>query len=132
MMPRPRFQRLVCIDEATEHFLWKLPLGPLAPRGIAYGYIITGDGDNGFEYCIGKGKTATNVVAPMTTVSAGTGVLIQGSVLDMSPDAPNTPAVSEADMTEWMDFIYGQNATLINSPPTPHGVSVQLTALSDH
>ena len=34
--------------------------------------------------------------------------------MDMSPGAPNTPAVSEEDMVEWMDYMYGQNATLLN------------------
>ena len=130
MMPRTRFQELVCIDEATGKFIWRLPIGPLAPRAIADGYLVATDGDNGMEYCIGKGKTATTVTAPLTAVSAGTGVLVQGTVMDMSPAAPNTPAVSDADMSVWMDYINGQNATLINNPPTPHGVPVQLTALS--
>ena len=56
--------------------------------------------------------------------------MIQGSVLDQSPGKPNTPAVADEDMSEWMDYLYGQNATLINSPPSPKGVEVRLFAIS--
>ena len=125
LQPRTRFHVLVAIDEATGHFLWKLPMG-IAPSALAYGYLVGRDSENGIQYCIGKGKTATTVTAGP---AVGSGATIQGTVMDMSPGKPNTPAVSDADMSEWMDYLYGQNATLINSPPTPHGVSVQLTAV---
>ncbi|HJW65246.1 MAG TPA: PQQ-binding-like beta-propeller repeat protein [Candidatus Bathyarchaeia archaeon] len=128
LMPRTRFHALMCIDEATGHFLWKLPIGA-APTAIADGYLIATDGENGIQYGIGKGQTATAVSIQNDVISAGSSVLIKGSVLDLSPGAPNTAAVSEADMSVWMDYLYGQNATLLNSPPTPEGVSVQLTAL---
>ena len=129
LQPRTRFHELVCIDEATGKFLWKLPIG-IRPNGIANGYLVGADGENGLQYCIGKGKTAITITAPMTTISVGTGALIQGQVMDMSPAQANTPAVSEGDMSEWMDYLHGQNATMINSPPTPDGVPVQLTAVS--
>jgi len=60
-------------------------------------------------------------------VPLGDEVLIQGFVKDMSPGAPDTPAVSDEDMDEWMDYLYGQNATLLNDPPTPTGVPVRLS-----
>jgi hypothetical protein len=128
LMPRTRFHALVAIEEATGHFLWKLPIG-IQPNAIANGYLLGTDPDNGIQYCIGKGQTATTVTAPLTSVTSGTGMTIQGSVMDMSPGKPNSAAVSEADMSTWMDYLYGQNATLINSPPTPHGVTVQLNAV---
>jgi len=49
--------------------------------------------------------------------------------MDMSPGAEKTPCVSDADMDEWMDYLYGQNATLLNDPPKPEGVSVRLSAI---
>ena len=128
LMPRTRFHALVAIDEATGHYLWKLPIG-IAPSAVADGYLIGTDSHQGIQYGIGKGKTSTTVVASPKVAASGSGVLIEGSVMDLSPGAPNTAAVSDADMSEWMDYLYGQNATLLNSPPTPHGVSVQLTAL---
>ncbi len=29
-------------------------------------------------------------------------------------------------MTEWMSYLYGQNATLLNNPPSPNGVPVTI------
>ena len=126
LMPRTRFHALVAIDEATGNYIWKLPIGA-QPKAIADGYLVATDTDNGMQYCIGKGQTATTVAAGP---AVGSGVTIQGTVMDMSPGAPNTPAVSDADMSVWMDYLYGQNATLLNSPPALHGVEVELRALN--
>jgi hypothetical protein len=49
--------------------------------------------------------------------------------MDMSPASPNTPAVSDADMSEWMDYLHMQNATMLNNPPAPKGVTVKLVAV---
>jgi hypothetical protein len=69
----------------------------------------------------------------------GGSVLIQGSVLDTSlasSDAavtvkyPNgVPAISDANMSTWMDYLHMQNATLLNNPPNCNGVPVTLTAV---
>jgi hypothetical protein len=123
--PRSRFHSIVAINETTGKFLWNLPI-PINPTAIAYGYVVGRDIENGMQYCIGKGKTTTTVTAQQ---QIGGSVMIQGSVMDMSPGSPNTPAVSEDSMVEWMDYIYGQNATLINSPPVPTGVPVSLVAV---
>jgi outer membrane protein assembly factor BamB len=128
MMPRIRFQTTVCIDEYTGDFIWKLPIG-ITPKAIADGYLVGMDADNQIEYCIGKGKTETTVSIQNDVVAAGSSVLITGTVMDMSPGAPNTPAVSDEDMSEWMDYLYGQNATLLNNPPMPDGVAVTLDAI---
>jgi outer membrane protein assembly factor BamB len=127
--PRTRFHLLVCIDETTGHFIWKLPIG-VSPTAIANGYLVGLDFDNGIQYCIGKGKTETTVIAPLNTVAAGTAVLIQGTINDMSPGKPSTPAVADSDMAEWMDYLYGQNATLLNNPPKPDGVPIRLSAIA--
>ena len=123
-MPRNRFTLLACFNETNGKMVWKLPIG-VSPTAIADGYLLGTDVDNGIQYAIGKGKTQTSI----TATASGTGLLLQGSVLDMSPGKPNTPAVSEADMSEWMDYLYGQNATLLNNPPKPDGVKVRLSAV---
>lgn len=128
MMPRTRFHETVCIDEYTGKFIWRLPIG-ISCFAIADGYLLGDDDDNQLLYCIGKGKTETTVDAPLTAVPKGTSITIRGTVMDMSPGAPNTPAVADKDMGEWMDYLYGQNATLINNPPLPAGVQVTLTAI---
>ncbi len=127
-MPRTRFHVLVAINETTGDFVWKLPIG-IAPTAVADGYLLGTDTDNGMQYVIGKGKTQTSVTAPQTGVAMGNSVLIQGSVLDMSPGKPNTPAIADEDMSEWMDYLYGQNATLLNTPPSSNGVPVRLYAI---
>ena len=46
---------------------------------------------------------------------------------------PNgVPAVSDADMSVWMDYLHMQNATLLNNPPTPKGVTVSVSALDSN
>jgi outer membrane protein assembly factor BamB len=131
MMPRPRFNVLACIDEATGSFLWKLPMG-IMPSAVADGYLVGEDIDNGIQYVIGKGQTATTVAAPSSGVVLGGKVMITGTVMDESPGAPNTPAVSDADMVVWMDHLYGQNATLLNNPPSVRGVDVTLDVLDSN
>ena len=128
LMPRTRFHAVVAINETTGQFLWKLPIGAM-PRSIADGYLVATDGENGMQYAIGKGKTQTTLLPAITAVPSGTGVLIEGSIMDMSPGKPNTPAIADENMSIWMDYLYGQNATLINNPPKPNGVTVRLSAM---
>jgi outer membrane protein assembly factor BamB len=129
--PRPRFLSLICINETTGHFNWNLPIG-IQPRGIADGYLVGEDIDNGLLYCLGKGQTTTTVTAPDVAVTLGSPVVLKGTVMDQSPGKPSIPAVSDADMTTWMDYQYGQNATLINNPPKPNGVPVTLSVVDSN
>jgi outer membrane protein assembly factor BamB len=128
LMPRTRFQHLIAINETTGKYLWTLPIG-IAPRALAEGYLLGEDIDNGMQYVLGKGKTSMTVTAPDMGVEFGRSIIITGTVMDQSPGKPNTPAVSDSDMSTWMDYLYGQNATLLNNPPTPHGVPVTIYVL---
>jgi hypothetical protein len=82
-------------------------------------------------YVFGKGKSTTTVAAPMTEVSKGTGILIEGTVTDQSIAQPGTPCVSVDSMGTQMEYLHMQqpidgiwhNITLT-------GVPVQLTALA--
>src|SRR5450756_1150665 len=86
-------------------------------------------------YAVGKGPSATTVQAPLTGVKAGDSVIIQGSVTDVSPGTkqdsialrfPNgVPAVSDADIGEWMKYVY-----VDFSRPMANGVQVTLDAVS--
>ena len=128
LMPRTRFQHLIAIDEITGKYLWTLPIG-IAPRALAEGYLLGEDIDNGIQYVIGKGKTSMTVTAPDAGIELGRSVMITGTVMDQSPGKLNTPAVSDSDMSEWMNYLYGQNATLLNNPPSPHGVPVTISVI---
>lgn len=65
------------------------------------------------------------VAAPQTIVPLGTGVMITGSVTDQSPGQPDTPAISDTDMTAWMEYVHMQKPIPVNAT----GVPVKLTAV---
>ena len=102
-------------------------------------YIIAAGVYDGNEYCIGKGPTSTTVSAPQTAITAGTPLIISGSVLDTSPASSNAtlttmcpkgvPAISDANMSVWMDYLHMQNSTLLNAPPKCTGVPVTLNTV---
>ena len=136
--PIPRFEMLVCVNATTGDITYTLN-GGVFPLAAADGYVI-GEGINdGNLYCIGQGTTSTTVTAQQ---QVGGSVLIQGSVLDTSPASstaavtamyPNgVPAISDANMSVWMDYLHMQNATLLNAPPDCIGVPVTLTAVSSY
>jgi outer membrane protein assembly factor BamB len=127
--PSSRYNKMFCIDEATGKILWSV-LGSQTPAAIADGYLLALGGNDGNLYCFGKGQTATSVSIQNDVVAKGANVLIKGSVLDQSPAQAGTPAVSDESMSEWMNYKQMQDATLLNSPPTPKGVQVTLTATS--
>src|SRR4030065_718263 len=80
-------------------------------------------------YTFGKGKTETAVSIQNNVIAKGGSALIEGMVMDLSPAQPNTPAVAAESMTEWMNYLHMQNATLNLNPPSPKGVPVQLMAV---
>jgi hypothetical protein len=126
--PIPRFAMLVCINATTGDITWALN-GGLRPSSAANGYVVgTGDYD-GNLYCVGKGQTLTTVSAPQTAITSGSTVTITGTVMDQSALQANVPAISDQDMSVYMDYLYMQNATLINNPPQCTGVPVTLTAV---
>ncbi|XHH09356.1 MAG: PQQ-binding-like beta-propeller repeat protein [Candidatus Bathyarchaeia archaeon] len=86
-------------------------------------------------YGIGKGPSKTTVTAPATAAMAGTQMVIQGSVTDISPgtnDAsiqmrfPNgVAAVADASQSDWMLYVYKQ----FEQPMTVTGVPVSIDAV---
>jgi hypothetical protein len=70
--------------------------------------MVTSSSYDGYMYVLGKGPSKTTVSAPLTTVAKGDAVLLQGTVMDMSPASPNTPAISDATMDTWMDYLHMQ------------------------
>ena len=119
-IPLPRGAPYLCLNATTGEQIWSLP--------ISYYYrTSTVIGDNiiavhslydGSVYAIGKGPSATTVTASPQVSVHGSNVLVQGMVTDISPGTqkyartarfPNgVPAVSEANMTAWMEYIYEQ------------------------
>jgi len=78
-------------------------------------------------YAFGKGKTETTVMAPLTAVMLGQSLTVQGTVMDISPAQAGTAAISDVDMTAWMDYLHMQKP-LLNHEDVK-GVEVSLDAV---
>ncbi len=126
--PLPRFAMMTCVNATTGDITWTLN-GGVVPTAAANGYVIGQSNYDGDIYCVGKGQTSTSVTIQNDVVANGATVLIKGNVLDQSSAQAGTPAVADSSMSEWMDYLHMQNATLLNNPPKPDGVTVRLAAL---
>jgi len=114
--PITRGWGLHCINATTGEGIWNIT-GVATPGAVADGYLAAGSLQDGSMYVFGKGKSATTVSAPQTSVPKGTTVLIQGAVLDMSPAQPGTPCVSKESMATYMEYLHMQK-------PIPDGYVV--------
>jgi hypothetical protein len=79
----------------------------MIPGAMADGYLTAGSQD-GYMYVFGKGKSATTIAAPETTVPLGTAVLIRGTVLDESPAQPGAACVSDESQATYMEYLHMQ------------------------
>jgi outer membrane protein assembly factor BamB len=125
--PAYRGHCLYAFDAATGAQLWNIS-GEFSSGTIeiADGILIGFNTYDGYEYAFGAGQTATTVAAPMTEVTAGSTLIIQGTVTDQTPGlAFGTPAISDTWMTPWMEYLYMDQPL----PTQATGVTVQLTAI---
>jgi outer membrane protein assembly factor BamB len=136
---------LQCINATDGSVIWNFPCyGVSMSSGnagynfaIADGRLLALNAYDNSIYCFGKGPTATTVSAPNVAVPQGTAVMISGTVTDQSPsgrlnvnydlDVPlkGTPAISDVDMSNWMQYLYQQRPM----PANAKGVQVHLTAI---
>jgi outer membrane protein assembly factor BamB len=140
--PLYKGEKVYCLDANTGEELWSMLSwagqsgGAGASTSVeADGYLVYYNYYDNQLYCIGKGPSATTVEAPLTAISPGSSVTIQGTVTDISAGTqqnqqaanfPNgVPAVSDDSMSGWMEFVYMQQAC----PANVKGVPVTLTAL---
>jgi hypothetical protein len=110
--PLARGWKLHCIDCYTGKGIWNITFTS-AGWGtdywfIAYGLLVAANRHDGYLYAFGKGQTATTVSVSSAVISKGSGVLIEGTVLDQSPAQPGTPCVSEESMSAWMEHLHMQ------------------------
>jgi hypothetical protein len=106
--PATRGWGLICLDALTGEKLWKLSGAAMSPGAAADGYLEASSNYDGYLYVLGKGKSETTVTAPQTEVAKNSKVLIQGTVLDMSPAQPGTACISDETMDTWMDYLHMQ------------------------
>jgi hypothetical protein len=138
--PKPRGAPFICLDMETGEEIWRangLFRQTYWGSNVIIGdsIITTMDTYDQRVYAIGKGASSTTVTAPDMGVPLGKSVLVRGTVTDVSPgtkDAdltirfPNgVPAVSDANMSDWMLYVYKQ----FERPADVTGVEVVVSAL---
>jgi outer membrane protein assembly factor BamB len=133
--PRPRGAPYICLNATTGEEIFRSEglfrqnhWGGSSILGDSI--IATMDSYDQRVYGIGKGPSATTVSAPDDTQPLGIPVLVKGTVTDVSPGTeeyaltarfPNgVPAVSDANMSDWMLYVYKQ----FERPASVMGVEV--------
>jgi hypothetical protein len=105
--PLYKGEKLHAIDAETGEAVWTIA-GWYEHPAIADGYLVAANAYDGQIYCFGKGKTAITVTAGPEAITHGSSLIIKGSVTDQSPGAKDTPAISDEDMSAWMEHLYMQ------------------------
>ncbi len=139
--PLYKGEKIFCIDANTGNEIYEMLslAGQTGGNGgetsvLADGYLAYYNYYDNSIYCVGKGPSATTVTA---TPGVGNVVTIQGTVTDQSAGAKNkvqsgefnmVPAVSDASMGSWMQYIYMQQPI----PGHATGVPVTLTAVDQN
>ncbi len=115
--PLTRGWKLYCINATTGAGIWNITFMSLGQNGpgargfqgaIAGGYLAYINEYDGYLYVFGKGQCVTSVSAPQTAITSGTPAIISGTVMDQSPAQSGTPAVSDASMGTYMEYLHMQ------------------------
>jgi hypothetical protein len=139
--PKPRGGPFICLDADTGNEVWRID-GAFRQSDwggtaiIADSTIVTQDTYDQRIYAIGKGPSKITANASPKSSTLGRSVLIEGMVTDESPGTKEpalqmrfphgVPAVSDADMSEWMLYVYKQF-----EQPMASGVEVKLEVVMD-
>jgi hypothetical protein len=126
--------QLICFNATTGEMVWNDLSFAITNGGNAVlsdGYLVSPDAYDNQLYCYSKGQSAVTVSAPDVAVPFGTSVLIKGTVTDQSPGdtclgipAAGTPAISDASMTAWMEYLYQQQPRPNNATGVPVSIDV--------
>ncbi|MCW4045572.1 MAG: PQQ-binding-like beta-propeller repeat protein [Candidatus Bathyarchaeota archaeon] len=133
-MPLWRGSYIRCINASNGAELWTISHWGTG-FAIADGYLVGLNLYDNQIYCYGKGPSATTVGVQNDVITHGNSVLIKGTVTDQCAGAKaiaeklgyinGVPAVSDASMRAWMEYLYMQQAM----PTDVIGVEVALDAL---
>ncbi len=140
--PIRRDGELICLNTITGQQVWAITAWPGYTPGtsmpvISDGRILYIDVHTNQIICIGIGSSGTTVSAPQSGASVGSSVTITGTVTDQSPSGlhnvdgdlttalKGTPAISDASMDAWMEYLF-QNRPM---PTNATGVPVSLDAI---
>jgi outer membrane protein assembly factor BamB len=140
-VPPYKGSRARCLNATTGEEIWTMlswgAVGGFADEGwpVADGSLVYYNCYDMQVYCLGKGPSATTVAASPKVSVHGNNVLIEGTVIDTAAGTaqkeqaarfPNgVPAVSDASMGQWMEYVYMQKPI----PTNATGVTVSLDTL---
>jgi hypothetical protein len=129
--------RAINATDGTEIYTLSAATGEFGAESfaIADGFTVFYNSYSQQIYCLGRGPSATTVSIQNDVTTHGNTVLVKGSVIDVSAGTnqdeqaarfPNgLPAVSDASMTEWMEYVYQQKPR----PTNATGVEVIVSVL---
>ncbi len=137
--PRTRGWSTVAVNATTGEEVWSIAMSGNAAFGnnpdigaVTDGYMVE-ETALGYFVVYGKGKSATTVTAPDVVMPKGNGIVIKGTVMDMSPAQPNTPCVAKESMTLQMEYLHLQMSKYgLWGNETMLGVPVTLTAIDEN
>ena len=146
-IPNPLYKgaSITAINATDGTELWKLSDYPsewgfsaATQWATADGFITCMNGLDNNIYSIGRGPSATKVEAPAADITLGSGLVIKGSVMDISAGTKLTtqaanfpagvPASSDISMKDWMGYIYQQKPL----PTNFTGVEVTIDVLDSN
>jgi outer membrane protein assembly factor BamB len=136
--PRPRGAPFICLNATTGDVIWRVD--GLFRQTHWGGHAIIGDSIIATQdtydqrvYGIGKGPSVTSVTASPKVSVHGDSVLVEGTVMDISPGTEDyalkarfphgVPAVADESMSDWMLYVYKQ----FPRPTNVTGVDVTLS-----
>jgi outer membrane protein assembly factor BamB len=138
--PLPRGAPFICLNATTGEVIWRVDGMFRQTRWggraiIGDSVMVTMDTYDQRIYGVGKGPSSTTVSAGPKTSVEGTAVVVEGSVMDVSPGTsdikltlrfPNgVPAISDANQSEWMLHVYKQ----FELPAETFGVEVVVSVI---
>jgi hypothetical protein len=135
--PYTRGWRTYAVNITTGDEIWSVMIPgsswfTSADLAVADGYLSLGGAD-GYQYVFGRGKSETTVAVSPKTITNGAQVLIEGTVLDLSPAQPGTPCVSKDSMDTQMEYLHRQFPIAgFTGAEVITGVPVTLTAIDSN
>jgi hypothetical protein len=127
--------KLYCLNATTGDLVWdSLSFNVISSPACADGIMVWDNGYDNQIYAYGMGPTKTTVTAPSVGVTTDTPISISGTITDISAGSqqqavaanfPNgLPCVSDASMSQWMEFVYQQQPCPANVIGVPVTISV--------
>jgi hypothetical protein len=134
--PLFRGAQLLAFNTTNGQLVWsQLGFDVNSCPAISDGIMTTLNAYDNQIYAYGMGPSETTVTAPDIGVTTSTPVTITGTVMDISAGSQQNavamnsphglPCVSDASMTQWMEYVYMQQPM----PTNATGVQVTLTAI---